>query len=159
MPTSPLHSPYNTKGTDPQTIRNLNSDDVWDYENGFYWFSHPSRLNKMLAHYELYKSISSLPGDIFELGVYKATSLIRLATFRNLLENDYSRKIVGFDAFGKFPKENLTQEVDIDFIDHFEKIAGEGLTKDEVALVFAKKGFQNVYLNGGNIFDTLPNYL
>lgn len=106
----------------------------------------------------MYKSISSLPGDIFELGVYKATSLIRLATFRNLLENDFSRKIVGFDAFGKFPKENLTQDVDFEFIDHFEKTAGEGLTKAEVALLFARKGFRNIILNEGNIFETMHDY-
>jgi len=159
IPLTPQQFPRETKSKESQTIRSLSSNNVWDYENAFYWFSHPTRLNKMLAHYELYKSISSLPGDIFELGVYKATSLIRLATFRNLLENDFSRKIVGFDAFGKFPKVNLTQQVDFDFIEYFEKAGGDGLTKEEVALLFSRKGFQNVYLHEGNVFDTLPKYL
>jgi hypothetical protein len=103
-------------------IRGLSDGNVWDYENGFYWFSSPTRLNKMLAHYELYKSIVGLPGDIFELGVYKAASLIRLATFRNLLENDFSRKIVGFDAFGKFPKDQLSQQHDLTFIVILKKL-------------------------------------
>ena len=71
------------------TIRELNPADVWDYENGFYWFSPKSRLNKMLAHYELYKTIVNIPGHIFELGVYKGASLVRFATFRDALENDY----------------------------------------------------------------------
>ena len=37
--------------------------------------------------------------------------------FRNLLENDYSRKIVGFDPFGKFPIKNLSLKVDLTFIE------------------------------------------
>jgi hypothetical protein len=141
------------------TIRNLESSRVWDYENAFYWFSHPTRLNKMLAHYELYKTIVSLPGDVFELGVYKAASLIRLATFRNLLENDFSRKIIGFDAFGKFPKEKLSLSSDLKFIEEFEKAGGEGLSEKEAELLLGKKGFQNIDLIGGNVFETLPEYL
>jgi hypothetical protein len=53
------------------TVRTLDSNHICDYENAFYWFSHPTRLNKLIAHYELYKSIAGLPGEIFELGVYK----------------------------------------------------------------------------------------
>jgi hypothetical protein len=151
--------PFKKDGDLPFTFRDLNSDNIWDHENAFYWFSHPTRLNKLLAHYELYKSIVALPGDVFELGVYKAVSLIRLATFRNLLENDFSRKVVGFDAFGKFPTANLTLNVDFEFIEDFEKKGGDGLSRDEVAQVFAKKGFQNIDLNAGNVFDTLPKYL
>lgn len=141
------------------TIRGLQKSNVWDYENAFYWFSHPTRLNKMLAHYDLYKGIINLPGDIFELGVYKAASLIRLATFRNLLENDYSRKIVAFDAFGKFPTQNLTLKVDLEFIKSFEEAAGDGLSINEVEEIFKAKNFQNVLLNEGNVFETLPLYL
>ena len=33
------------------------------------------------------------------LGVSKGASLVRFATFRDALENDFARKIVGFDAF------------------------------------------------------------
>ena len=67
-------------------IRNLDSKKIWDYENGFYWFSSQSRINKLLSHYELYKKIINIPGHIFEFGVYKAASLIRLASFRSSLE-------------------------------------------------------------------------
>jgi hypothetical protein len=141
------------------TMRGLDSNAVWDFENGFYWFSAPTRLNKLLAHYELYKSITSLPGDIFELGVYKAASLIRLSSYRNLLENDFSRRIVGFDAFGAFPREKLRLASDLDYIEYFEKEGGDGLKKAEVELILANKGFRNVFLNEGNVFDTLPAYL
>ncbi len=140
-------------------IRDLDRANVWDYENGFYWFSPKTRLNKMLAHYELYKSIANIPGHIFELGVYKGASLVRFCTFRDALENDYSRKIVGFDAFGEFPTDNLEMEDDLAFIERFEGAGGHGLKEDEVGHILSKKGFENFELVKGNVFDTLPRYL
>jgi hypothetical protein len=140
-------------------IRGLQSGSVWDYENAFYWFSHPTRLNKILAHYDLYKSITNLPGDIFELGVYKSASLIRLATFRNLLENDFSRRLVGFDVFGKFPTKKLQSKDDLDFIAAFSSEGGDGLPINDVEKIIKRKGFQNILLNEGNVFDTLPDFL
>ena len=49
-------------------IRDLSSDHVWDYENGFHC-PQMSRMGKQLAHYDIYKN--TVPGDILELGVYK----------------------------------------------------------------------------------------
>jgi hypothetical protein len=140
-------------------IRGLTSRDVWNYENGFYWFSHPSRLAKLLAHYELYKLIVDLPGDVFELGVFKSTSLIRFSTFRQILENAHSRKIVGFDAFGKFPTDNVKSDDDFRFIENFSNNAGDGLKTQEIDLILKAKTFENVELVQGNVFDTLPAYL
>jgi hypothetical protein len=31
-------------------IRDLDEEKKWDYENGFYWFSSSSRLNKLLEN-------------------------------------------------------------------------------------------------------------
>ena len=80
----------------------------WEYENGFYLTSHPSRLGKSVVHFEIYKEILHLPGAIVECGVYKGASLIRFATFREMLESQYSRQIIGFDAFGEFPREKIS---------------------------------------------------
>lgn len=44
---------------------------------------------------------------IYLSSVCKAGSLVHFATFRDALENDFSRKIVGFDAFGSFPTDKL----------------------------------------------------
>lgn len=140
-------------------IRGLSASDVWSYENGFYWHSPKSRLNKILAHYELYKTIVGIPGHIFEFGVYKAASLVRFATFRDALENDFSRKIVGFDAFGAFPTDKLEAKDDLDFIEKFERGGAHGLRKEEVSDILTHKGFENFELVKGNVFDTLPPYL
>lgn len=132
-------------------------DQQWDYENGFYLTGHPTRLPKALAQYELYKSILDLPGHIVECGVYKGASMIRLATFREILESPYSRKIIGFDAFGKFPEQ--VEEDDAKFIAGFEGMGGQGISVDEMHDVMAHKGFENYELVQGDVIETIPAYL
>ncbi|TIH11994.1 dTDP-6-deoxy-L-hexose 3-O-methyltransferase [Marinifilum sp. JC120] len=129
----------------------------WDYENGFYLTSDKTRIPKLLAHYELYKMISSLPGHVVECGVFKGASLIRFATFRDALESSYSRKIIGFDAFGKFPEQEHVE--DKKFIEIFESDAGDGISKDELAQVFKHKNIENYELIEGDICSTIPEYL
>ena len=140
-------------------VRGMNSSEVWDYENGYYWFAHSSRMGKLFAHYELYKKIQNLPGHIVEFGVYKAASLIRWLTMRELLENQFSRRVIGFDAFGKFPTKQVSLHDDLNFIDSFEDAGGDGLSVDESQLILDSKGFLNYSLVQGNIFDTLPSFL
>lgn len=138
---------------------NVNFEKSWDYENGFYHTSHPSRLAKTLAHYDLYKKITALPGVIIECGVFKGNSLIQWATFREILESQYSRQIIGFDAFGKFPIVDEPSCEDRSFVENFEKEAGEGVTVDYLQEVFKRKGFVNYELVRGNILETLPCYI
>ncbi|MBS8259076.1 dTDP-6-deoxy-L-hexose 3-O-methyltransferase [Roseibium polysiphoniae] len=140
-------------------IRDLNSEDVWDHENGYFWFSEPSRLNKALAQYDLYKMIVDLPGDVFEFGVFKGLSLIRFATFRNFMEDQTSRRIVGFDTFGKFPTTNIHSGDDLKFVDAYASEAGDALAKQDLEIILERKGFSNTKLIEGNVFDTLPEYL
>ena len=51
-----------------KTLFGFDIEQQWDYENGFYLTSHLTRIPKMLAHYELYKSIINLPGQVVECG-------------------------------------------------------------------------------------------
>ena len=130
----------------------------WDYENGFYLTSHVTRLAKMLAQYELYKTIVSLPGHIVECGVYKGASFLRFATFREILESPHSRRIIGFDAFGRFP-EGTADTKDRDFIRSFSAEGGDGISHDSFVEVLSHKGFENVELIQGNICLTVPQYV
>lgn len=133
--------------------------DPYEAENSFYLQSHPSRLAKLLAHYELYRRIVPLPGAVVEFGVYKGASLVRFATFRSIVENNHSRPLIGFDAFGAFPRAEIQGEADRAFIDRFEDAGGEGIAVDDLRAVLNAKGFANVELIAGNIFDTLPPFL
>lgn len=78
----------------------------------FYPKSHPSRLGKLLAYYELYQQVPDLPGAVIECRVYKGASLLRLAAFRALIESNDSRAIYGFDAFGAFPTDSVEGTAD-----------------------------------------------
>jgi hypothetical protein len=140
-----------------QKLLGFNIDRKWDYENGFYLTSHVTRFAKMLAHFELYKSIVNLPGHIVECGVYKGASLIRFASFREILESPYSRKIIGFDAFGKFPDQD--DPTDSAFVERFEEAGGDGIAAEELREVFTYKSFMNYELIEGDILQTVPQYL
>jgi hypothetical protein len=130
----------------------------WDYENGFYLTCATNRIGKFLNHLEIYKKIINLPGDVLEFGVYKGTSMVRLLSFRDLLENEYSRKVVGFDIFGKFP-DNLILENDRKFVEQFENAGGYGISKNEFEMLLNNKGFQNYSLIEGDIIQTIPEYI
>lgn len=130
----------------------------WDYENGFYLTSDTSRIGKLLNHLEIYKKIIHLPGDILEFGVYKGTSLVRLLSFRDLLESSNSRKVVGFDIFGKFP-DTLELESDKQFVKRFENAGGYGISKEELTIHLNNKGFKNYELIKGDIIKTIPEFI
>ena len=66
----------------------------WTYENFFYLTSKKLRILKILDHYEIYKKIFNVKGDVVECGVFKGASLIRLLTFRDLYENSKKEKFM-----------------------------------------------------------------
>ena len=91
-----------------QNFLGFETEKCWDYENGFYLTSDVTRLAKMLAHYELYKRIIGLPGHFVECGVYKSASFLRFATFREVLESPYSRKMIALMLSAFFRKATKT---------------------------------------------------
>lgn len=133
--------------------------DAYEAENSFYLRGHPSRMAKLLAHYELYRRITHLPGAVIELGVYKGASFMRFASFREILENAHSRPLIGFDAFGSFPRDGVTAAADRHFIEHFETAGGQGIARQDLEGLIAAKGFANTQLVEGNIFATVPEFL
>ncbi|RRJ62291.1 dTDP-6-deoxy-L-hexose 3-O-methyltransferase [Paenibacillus oralis] len=140
-------------------IFKYDKDKAFDYENGFMLTSDIYRIGNFLAHYELYKKILGLPGDIIELGVFKGNSLIQFASFRELLENENSRKIIGFDVFGEFPSSSAF-ESDKEFIYEWnEQFQGEFLSKDDLYKSLELKNVKNVELVEGNILETLEVFL
>jgi len=127
------------------------------FENNFYLTSTPDRIGKLLAHYELYKMIIDKPGHVVECGVFKGSSLVRFAAFRDLLESSYSRKIIGFDIFGDFPETKF--ETDIKYRDKFVKEAGlSGISQEELTRIFKHKNIINFEFIKGDILESVPQY-
>ena len=129
------------------------------YENGFYLTSKNYRIGNLLSHYEIYKKVLNIPGSVLEFGVFKGCSLIQWATFRELLENENSRKIVGFDMFGPFPQSKKIKSDEL-FIEKWNKsFEGTFVSKEELEKSFTHKGNGNILLIEGDIRETLPKYL
>ena len=139
------------------TLKNITEDKVWESENIFHLKSDVSRYGKLLSHYEIYKQILSIPGDIIECGVFKGVSLLQFASFRYLLETNASRKIIGFDDFGLF-----TNQKNIDdkkFISNWNKEHGKGINDRELSKILNEKKFTNFKLIKGDVKKTIPKYL
>ncbi|MEZ4798719.1 MAG: TylF/MycF/NovP-related O-methyltransferase [Flavobacteriales bacterium] len=134
-------------------------DKSFDYENNFYLSCQNNRFAKFLSHYELFKLTNDLPGDVVECGVFKGASFARFAGFRDLLGNDYSRKIIGFDIFGEFP--STAFDDDQKYRDGFINEAGSSsITPDQLMEVLKnKKVDKNIELIAGDICQTVPQYV
>jgi len=140
-------------------IKLPNFENTFDYENNFYLSCDITRISKILAHYELYKITQDLPGAIVECGVFKGSSLVRFTSFRDLFGNPFSKKIIAFDMFGKFPETKY--EPDKKGRESFIKGAGnESISREQLMEVLEHKGIsKNVELIEGDITKTVPSYL
>ena len=128
------------------------------YENSFYLTCSKQRINKILSCYELFKKTLDIPGAIVECGVSKGVSLIRWATFRDILSDPSAKKIIGFDIFGEYPEVNLPE--DKLHRRHFIEAAGaSSISKKQLLSVFAQKDITNVELIEGDIVKTAPHYV
>ena len=130
---------------------------VWDAENLFYLNAKTSRLSKFIYHYEIYKKILKIPGDVLEFGVFKGASFSRFLSFRKILENQDSRRIVGFDDFGIFTAKGGND--DRSFAKKFHKTLGKGSNDKKLEILLKKNNHDNFELIKGDVVKTLPNYL
>ena len=88
--------------------------------------------------------------------VFKGNSLIRFLTFRSIIENNYSRKIYGFDTFKNFPAQRrkdrkLKREFTLD--------AGKPISKQNLDKILVNKKFDNFELVEGNVLKTLNKFI
>lgn len=134
-------------------------NNIFEIENQYYQKSSNDRISKLIAHYELYKMSEEVAGNIVEAGVFKGSSLIRFATFREIFGAAFSKKIIAFDTFGDFPETNY--EADKMHRDNFIKVAGtNSLTVEEINEIIKLKKFSgDIELVNGDIRNTVPEYV
>tara|TARA_Y100000768_G_C23979973_1_gene685162 strand:- start:1041 stop:1694 length:654 start_codon:yes stop_codon:yes gene_type:complete len=68
------------------------------------------RLKKIIVRYELYKLSQEIPGDIIECGVFKGTGHMFWLKLLKIFDPNSTKKVIGFDTFGDFPKSTLKFE-------------------------------------------------
>lgn len=131
----------------------------FEYENNFYLSCDNSRLGKFIAHYELFKRSIDKQGAIVECGVFKGTSLVRFAGFRQLFDKNQERKIVAFDTFDDFPSTDFMP----DKILRDKLIVDAGSRSISISqlkeVLRSKKSEAGVELIAGDINQTVPEYV
>ncbi len=122
-------------------------------------------LKRFLAHYELFRMVVDLPGDIVELGVFHGVSLMSWANFLEIrCMGDRQRKVWGFDSF-----EGLSSLDDKDGAPdkRVGKVEGGYRTVDypikHAIKIFDKDRFiphkPRVELVSGDICETVPQWV
>jgi len=134
-------------------------DHAFDYENGFYLTASVGRFSKFVTHLDLFRRVHEIPGEIVECGVFKGASFSRWVKFRALLENETSRRIVGFDTFDAFPEAAFAD--DAGARERFVRAAGDhSIGADRLRDTLTRLGLSaNVELVPGNVLETVPAYV
>jgi len=128
---------------------------TWEYENNFLLSCQNSRIAKMLAYYELYKIASKVKGDFVLGGIFRGISTVEFSTFINLFENSLKQKLIVFDEFKKFPKNNN----DLKSLTVIKQMGERGITKSQLTSVLKNKKIKNVELIKGKITKTVSDYV
>ena len=132
-----------------------NKAKTWEYENNFLLSCQNSRIAKILAYYELYKIATIIRGDFVLGGVFRGISTVEFSTFINLCEKISKRKLIVFDEFKKFPKNNN----DLKSLTVIKQMGEIGITKSQLALVLKNKQIKNVEFFKGKIIKTVSDYV
>ena len=139
-------------------IKLPNKKNSFEFENNFYFTCNNDRISKIIIQYELFLKTQKIKGDIVECGVFKGTSLIRFGIFRDILKNK-SKKLIGFDTFGKFPSAGFSKDVK-QRKKFLEQSGGESISKKQLLKILnEKKISKNIELVEGDIIKTLPKYV
>ncbi len=139
------------------TIKLPDINKAFQYENNFYLTCANQRINKIISHYELFKKTLAIPGAIVECGVYKGSSLIRFATFRDTFSDANAKKVIGFDTFSEYPEPDSPG--DKAHMEEFTEGAGKDcISREQLLAIFSAKGINNIELVEGDIIKTVPSY-
>jgi hypothetical protein len=138
--------------------------DVW---RNFQLYTRRVFLKRFLAHYELFRLVQGLPGDLVELGVYRGASLLSWANFveiRNM--GDRHRKVIGFDNFAGFKQLAPEDGAPVPELGKqpggFDGGAFEDELRDVIAVFDADRFIPykpRIELVVGDVEETVPDYV
>ena len=110
-----------------------------------------------MTHYEIFKKTLNVKGSIIECGVFKGNSFNRLLLFRDLLKDSHTKKVFGFDVFGKFPIQK--NKKDNKFAKKHNRIIRLGVNNKILNQKIRKKEFKKFKLIKEKIEKNIKLYL
>jgi len=140
-------------------IPNFSTQDMYDFETNFHLSTKNDRVAKFLAHYEAFKIAMTVPGEIVECGVFKGTSFLRFAHFRDILGSSISAKLIAFDVFSDdYPETGFNE--DFEQRQHWIDTAGSSsISEEQIIKVLNDKGVRNFKIVAGNVLETIPKFV
>lgn len=133
--------------------------DVFAAENHFYLHCRSDRISKFLAHAKLYEMSLGLPGHFAEAGVFKGASFCRFRKLGRLFHPDHTRRFVGFDVFGKFPRSEYAPDT-AELERQWQTDGTHGIARSALQQLLTDQGLaENVDLVEGDVRETIPRYL
>ncbi len=142
----------------------ITPNEIW---KNFPIYARRVHLKRFLAHYELFRMVVDLPGDILELGVFRGTSLMSWANFLEIrCMGDRQRRVFGFDNFAGFTE---IEEKDGAVSAQVDKVAGgfdpsgyEEMLRDAIQIYDADRFIPykaRVVLVKGDVEKTIPAFV
>lgn len=80
-------------------IKNMPSQDLYDYFNNFIFDKDIKVLGKLLHRFKFFELTKHLAGDIVELGVFKGSGMATFIKFLEIFCTHSNKKVIGFDLF------------------------------------------------------------
>lgn len=141
------------------TIKFPDFKKMYDYETNFHLTMNSERLAKLICHYEIFKKIKDIPGDVVECGVFKGTSLARFGLMRKIFGFKKTSKILGFDVFSDIFPTTKYKEGKQDRKKWIKNAGSSSISTNQMSKVLKKQGTKNFELIAGDITKTLPEYI
>tara|TARA_Y100000768_G_scaffold115958_1_gene85613 strand:+ start:880 stop:1524 length:645 start_codon:yes stop_codon:yes gene_type:complete len=114
-----------------------------------------SRLQKILARYELFRKIMNTPGDICECGVFKGSGLFTWVKLMRLFKPNNNFNVVGFDLFGSKKKVKFKYKLDKK-VQYWHK--PNTIKEKDIIKKCNGWGFKNIKLYAGDVKITTKKY-
>jgi hypothetical protein len=141
------------------TIKFPDFKKMFDYETNFHLTMNSERLAKLICHYEIFKKVKNVSGDVVECGVFKGTSLARFGLMRKIFGYKKTSKILAFDVFSDVFPTTKYQEGKKDRKDWVKNAGSSSISRKQMSKVFKKQNTKNFELIAGDITKTLPKYI
>jgi hypothetical protein len=131
----------------------------YDYETFFHLTLEIPRLAKLIAHYEAYKMVVGVPGEIVECGVFKGTSFTRFGLLRQLLGTEASAKLVAFDVFSDEYPTTAYQEDQAQRTFWIQTAGPSSISVPQLEDILGRLRIANFELVAGDVCKTVPRYV
>ena len=141
------------------TIKFPDFKKMYDYETNFHLTMNSDRFAKLICHYEIFKKVINVSGDVVECGVFKGTSLARFGLMRKIFGSKKNSKIIAFDVFSDVFPTTEYKEGKIDRKIWIKNAGSSSISKKQMSKVFKKQGTKSFDLIAGDITKTLPKYI